>query len=71
MVGSAIPLDELLKGVEPLIQGNRGIGLQEGHKAVRFREFDHMPHLDIEDKPIDPDFFREEENVDDDGKEGT
>ena len=71
MVGFAIPLDDLLKDLGPLTKGGNEVGVQDGYKAVRFQAFDHMPHLDIEDKPIAPDFFREEENVDDDGKEGT
>ena len=70
MVGDAIPLDDLLKHLRPLTTGGyEAVRFQDGYKAVRFQEFDHMPDMDIQEGPIDLDYFREEETVDDDGEE--
>lgn len=72
MVGFVIPLDELLKDLGPLTKGGNEVGIQDGYKAVRFQEFDHMPDMEIQhvDEPIDPDYFREEETIENgDGEE--
>ncbi len=70
MVGHPISLDGLLRTVKSLTQDGHQVSIQEGYKAVRFQAFDHMPDLDIEDKPIDPDYFREEETIENgDGEE--
>ena len=70
MVGYPISLDDLLKDLGPLTKGGNEVGIQDGYKAVRFQAFDHMPALDIEDKPIDPNYFREEATIENgDGEE--
>ena len=69
MLGYVVPLDDLLKNLGPLTKGGNEVGLQDGYKAVRFQAFDHMPDMDIQEGPIDLDYFQEEEIIDDDGGE--
>lgn len=71
MIGYVMPLDELREKMGPLSKDRKELGIQDGCKAVRFREFDRMPDMEIQhmDETIDLDYYTEEDVIESDGEE--